>query len=426
MELFNHERDSVLARARQHIHKRLITSLDSDPLDLQDSHLVHKRVQTLINLVSAQIGLQLTRKEIEALQRGVISEVSGMGPLQPLMEDPGITDILVNGPSNIWVDREGLLERSPVHFDDEAHLRRFVDRFVSSHGKHLDSSNPAVDTKLPDGSRLHAIIPPLSPVGTVVSIRRFRSSHAELSDLVASGMLSETMAETLRLAIRFRINIVFAGGAGAGKTTLLNAVSEFIPGSERVVTIEDSAELALRHRHVVSLESRQENSEGKGKHDLRSLLRHALRMRADRIIVGEVRGEEVFDMLQAMNIGHDGSLSTIHANNPLQALKRMETLALLSDTQAPREAIKDMIDAAVGMVVHVGKDASGKRRILSIVELLVNATDRELRELFRYELTESGQAEFVSVEKPDFADQAAKLGILPDHNLRALWDLQER
>ncbi|MBY6194590.1 CpaF family protein [Marinobacter hydrocarbonoclasticus] len=387
--------------------------------------MVQKRVQTLISVVSSQIGLQLTETESEALEKGVISEVSGMGPLQPLMDDPGISDILVNGPTNVWVDRDGCLERSSVHFDDEAHLRRFVDRFVSSHGKHLDSANPAVDTKLPDGSRLHAIIPPLSPVGTVVSIRRFRSSHAGLSDLVKSGMLSEAMAETLKLAVRFRINIVFAGGAGTGKTTLLNAVSEFIPDSERVVTIEDSAELALRHRHVVSLESRQENSEGKGKHDLRSLLRHALRMRADRIILGEVRGEEVFDMLQAMNVGHDGSLSTIHANNPLQALKRMETLALLSDTQAPREAIKDMIDAAVRMVVHVGRDASGRRRVLSIVELLAKESDRELRELFRYKPRESGQAQFIAVEKPHFAGRAAELGISPDHSSNGPQDLQE-
>lgn len=383
MQRFEQERIPMLAKARQHIHKRLITSLDSDPFDLQDTNEVQARVQALISVVSSQVGLKLTEQEHEILKRGVISEVSGMGPLQPLMEDPGITDILVNGPANIWVDRNGYLERSTVHFDDESHLRRFVDRFVGSHGKHLDSSNPAVDTKLPDGSRLHAIIPPLSPEGTVVSIRRFRKSHASLDDLIKSGMLSEPMADTLRLAVRSRVNMVFTGGAGTGKTTLLNAVSEFIPDSERIVTIEDSAELALRHDHVVALESRQENSEGKGKQDLRALLRHALRMRADRIIVGEVRGDEVFDMLQAMNIGHDGSLSTIHANNPQQALKRMETLALLSDSQAPREAIRDMINAAVGMIVHVGRDATGTRKVLSIVEVVCSDNERHLRELWK-------------------------------------------
>ncbi|WP_416397240.1 CpaF family protein [Allohahella sp. A8] len=375
------ERAPILAKARQHIHKRLITSLDSDPLDLQDGQQVQARVHSLIRVVAAQVGLNMSEQESEALARGVISEVSGMGPLQPLMEDPDVTDILVNGPTNIWIERDGLLERSSVGFDDEAHLRRFVDRFVGSQGKHLDSSNPAVDAKLPDGSRLHAIIPPLSPVGTVVSIRRFHQSHASLKDLVTKGMLSEGMAETLRLAVRNRVNIVFTGGAGTGKTTLLNTVSEFIPANQRIVTIEDSAELALHHHHVVSLESRQENSEGKGKQGLRSLLRHALRMRADRIIVGEVRGDEVFDMLQAMNVGHDGSLSTIHANNPQQALKRMETLALLADANAPREAIRDMVDAAIGMIVHVGRDAQGRRKVLSIVEIESRDGKRQLREL---------------------------------------------
>lgn len=421
MEQLDQERASMLAKARQHIHKRLITSLDSDPLDVQNATEVTARVQALISVVSNQVGLSLTEHEREALTNGVVSEVSGMGPLQPLMDDPTITDILVNGPTNVWVDRDGRLEQSTVQFDDEGHLRRFVDRFVGSHGKHLDSSNPAVDARLPDGSRLHAIIPPLSPVGTVVSIRRFRQSHASLNDLVANGMLSETMSETLRLAVCSRINIVFAGGAGAGKTTLLNAVSEFIPDSERIVTIEDSAELALRHHHVISLEGRQENSEGKGKHDLRSLLKHALRMRADRIIVGEVRGDEVFDMLQAMNVGHDGSLSTIHANNPEQALKRMETLALLSETQAPRQAISDMVDAAVGMIVHVGRDASGARRVLSIVELLAGDSDRHLNELFRWERAQQGSAEFSCLRRPGFADKVLCEGIPVTEGLLELW-----
>ncbi|MBJ6138920.1 CpaF family protein [Marinobacter litoralis] len=421
MERLDEKQAPVLAKARQHIHKRLITSLDSDPLDVQNASEVTARVQALISVVSNQVGLRLTEDEREALANGVVSEVSGMGPLQPLMDDPTITDILVNGPSSVWVDRDGRLEQSTVQFDDEGHLRRFVDRFVGSHGKHLDSSNPAVDARLPDGSRLHAIIPPLSPVGTVVSIRRFRQSHASLNDLVANGMLSEAMSETLRLAVRSRMNIVFAGGAGAGKTTLLNAVSEFIPDSERIVTIEDSAELALRHHHVISLEGRQENSEGKGKHDLRSLLKHALRMRADRIIVGEVRGEEVFDMLQAMNIGHDGSLSTIHANNPEQALKRMETLALLSETQAPRQAIRDMVDAAVGMIVHVGRDASGSRRVLSMVELLAGESDRQLNELFRWERTRQGSAAFSCLRRPWFADNVLCEGLPVTERLLDLW-----
>lgn len=425
MESIDGKRPLLLAKARQHIHQRLITSLDSDPLDLQDTKGIQARVQGLIRVVSDQVELRLTPQEHEALSRAVMSEVSGMGPLQPLMEDPSVTDILVNGPASVWVDREGRLERSTVQFDNEEHLRRFVDRFVGSHGKHLDSSNPAVDAKLPDGSRLHAVIPPLSPAGTVVSIRRFRQTHASLHDLLKSQMLSKEMADTLRRAVRSRINMIFAGGAGAGKTTLLNAVSEFIPDSERIVTIEDSAELALRHHHVVTLESRQENSEGRGKHDLRSLLRHALRMRADRIIVGEVRGNEVFEMLQAMNVGHDGSLSTIHANNPQQALKRIETLALLSDTQAPREAIKDMVDAAVGMIVHVGRDASGKRRVLSMVELLLKDGDRQLRELFRYESKKGSESSFSRVETPEFGEHDTGTGLSHPPSSAELWPARE-
>lgn len=415
------EREAMLSKARQHIHKRLITSLDSDPLDVGNSEAVEARVQVLINMVAAQVGVALTEHEHRSLSKGVMSEVSGMGPLQPLMEDPTVTDILVNGPEDVWVDREGKLERSSVRFDDEPHLRRFVDRFVGGHGKHLDATNPAVDTRLPDGSRLHAVIPPLSPSGTVVSIRRFRPSHSSLQDLVMSGTLSEAMADTLKLAVGCGVNIVFAGGAGTGKTTLLNAVSEFIPDTERVVTIEDSAELALRHGHVISLESRQENSEGRGKHDLRTLLRHALRMRADRIIVGEVRGDEVFDMLQAMNVGHDGSLTTIHANDPQQALKRIETLALLADVQAPRQAIKDMVDAAVGLIVHLGRQSGGRRRVLSVVELVTEEGERQLRELFRCTSPTLDGSGFCCLAKPDFVRSAAAMGVRVPQTLDDLW-----
>lgn len=412
----------MLAKVRQHIHKRLITSLDSDPLDIEETPAVEGRVRTLIDIVSAQVGLDLTESERALLSMGVVNEVSGMGPLQSLMDDPSVSDILVNGPGNIWVDREGKLERSGIQFDSEAHLRRFVDRFVGRQGKHLDASNPAVDSRLPDGSRLHAIIPPLSPDGIVVSIRRFRTSHAGLVDLVDNGMLSESMAETLKFAVRARINIIFAGGAGTGKTTLLNAISEFVPENERIVTIEDSAELALRHHHVVSLEGRQENSEGRGKHGLRSLIRQALRMRADRIIVGEVRGDEVFEMLQAMTIGHDGSLTTIHANNPQQALKRIETLAMLSDIQAPREAIRDMVDAAIGLIVHVGRLPCGTRKVLSIVEVIVEDDGRQLKELFRYNARGQEADEFPALSKPDFACEAEERGIETPPTLNVLWE----
>ena len=334
------------------------------------------------------------------------------------MNDPDITDILVNGAATVWVDRAGRLEPANVRFDDEAHLRRFVDRYVGAEGKHLDSTTPTVDARLPDGSRMNIVIPPLSRNGTVVSIRRFRPSHSSLDDLIESGMLSQDMADLLICAVKTRVNIVFAGGAGAGKTTLLNAISEFIPDNERIVTVEESAELALRHRHVITLEGRPGNSEGRGRIDLRALVRNALRMRADRIIVGEVRGDEVFDMLQAMNVGHDGSLTTIHANSPRQTLTRMETLAMFAEGQASRETVKGLIESAVQLIVQISRSADGQRRVTSISELQWTGSGSDMVALF----SDSRAGGFAaSDQRPAFFDDMSNRGLIVPLSLARHW-----
>ncbi|MDC0662279.1 CpaF family protein [Marinobacter sp. SS21] len=373
----------LLRKARHCLHQRLINSVEVEQPWMNDRDELDKRILRLLERLQDETGKQFSPDHRRLLCRQVADEVTGFGPLAELMADSSITDILVNGASNIWVDRGGLLQKTDHSFDDEAHVRRFVDRFVAFQGKQLDSNNPTVDARLPDGSRMHVVIPPLSQGGTVISIRRFQTSHSSLHDLVVVGMLSPPMAEFLSLVVKGGVNLVIAGGAGAGKTTLLNAMSEAIPAQERIITIEESAELALRHPHVVTLESRQGNSEGVGRVDLRNLLRNALRMRADRIIVGEVRGEEVFDMLQAMNVGHDGSLTTVHANNPQQVLKRLETLALLADGRASRAAIQNMINGAVQIIVQVARMSDGRRRVTSICEVVERSDRSEVIELFR-------------------------------------------
>ncbi|AOE83782.1 CpaF family protein [Pseudomonas sp. TCU-HL1] len=374
-----------LRRLRQLLHQRLIDSLEMGESEaLVDSASLRGRIDGLIERLEDDLGSPLEATRRLALGEEVLQEVQGMGPLAPLMIDPGVSDILINGPHEVWVDRRGQLSRTTLAFDNEAHLRRFLDRLVAAQGKHLDSGCPAVDARLPDGSRLHAMIPPLCAKGPVVSIRRFIAAQDSAEALVDNAMLSQAMLDLLGLAVNAGLNILIAGGAAAGKTTLLNGISQFIPAAERVVTIEESAELRLRHPHVVSLEARQGNSEGRGQVDLRMLLRNALRMRADRIIVGEVRGHEVFEMLQAMTVGHDGSLSTVHANSPGDALKRLESLALLADVGLPREAIREIIGSAIQLVVQVARFRDGSRCVTSIGEVISVQGRLEVREIFRF------------------------------------------
>ena len=302
---------------RRFLHNRLIDGMEEEGIHLlKDPQLLEQRLEELIADIKPKLNPSLKLHEIIRLRQQIMQELTGMGPISGLMTEDGITDILINGPDEIWVDKHGRLTRTELRFDNDSHLRRFLDRIIGTQGRQLDARQPMVDARLPDGSRLHAIIPPLCESGPIVSIRRFHSEKLTAPQLVSSGFLNQNMMDFLQLAVSAGINIVIAGSAGAGKTTLLNVISSFIPATERIVTVEETAELQLNHPHVIPLESRHVNSEGYGAVTLSDLVRNALRMRADRIVVGEVRGIEVLDMLQAMNVGHDGSLTTLHANSP--------------------------------------------------------------------------------------------------------------
>lgn len=373
-------------RLRQFVHDRLIDSIESSENSLTGCHAsIRQHIERLVEQISEDTGKFLSQENRLTLIEDVFQEVSGMGPLSPLMMESDVSDILVNGPYEVWVDRSGKLSRTDIQFDDEFHLRRFLDRLISAQGKHLDTNNPAVDAKLPDGSRLHAMIPPICAKGPIISIRRFIDAQSSPEAMIKNGMMTQAMLDFLSFAVAGGLNIVVAGGAAAGKTTLLNGISHFIPATERVVTIEESSELQLQHPHVVSLESRQGNSEGRGYVDLRVLLRNALRMRADRIIVGEVRGNEVFEMLQAMTVGHDGSLSTVHANSPTDALKRLESLALMADVGVSRESIRDIIGSAVHLIVQAARFRDGSRCVTRICEVVSDNGILTARDIFRFE-----------------------------------------
>jgi pilus assembly protein CpaF len=320
----------------------------------------------------------------ETLEQDMVDEISGLGPLGRLMRDPTVSDVLVNGPEEIWIDRFGRLEKTPLRFDDEAHLRRVIRRVVAAQGRRIDDTAPCVDVRLGDGSRLNAVLAPVSVGGTTVSIRRSRETPLRFDDLIAFGTLTREMADVLVAAIRGRLNIVIAGGGGAGKTTLLSVLAREVPATERIVTIEETSELRIEHPHVVTLESRIANAEGVGGVDLRTLVKNALRMRADRIIVGEVRGAEAFEMLQAMHIGHDGSLTTIHANSSRDALRRLETLVVTAG-DLPSEAVREIVTSAVHVVVQMARLSDGMRRIISISLVDHESQEVNVRDLFTYD-----------------------------------------
>ncbi len=409
--------DDYLRRLRQLVHRRLIDSIeDSDASSLGDPSEVKQRVNQIIQDLISEKGAVISTADTRLLEGEILEELGGMGPLAPLMLDPDISDILVNGPDEIWVDRFGQLQRTDLRFDDEAHLRRFLDRLISAQGRHLDAGSPMVDAKLADGSRLHAVIPPLCALGAIVSIRRFRAEPVTSAELVSRGVLSAPMLELLRLAVSAGQNIIIAGSAAAGKTTLLNVISRYIPDNERIITVEETAELKLDHPHVIPLESRPSNVEGRGGISLRDLVRTALRMRADRIIVGEVRGDEVMDMLQAMNVGHDGSLTTLHANSPKDVLRRLEALAHMGDAGLPRESIRDMIGSAIQLIVQVMRFRDGSRRVVSICEVSAETEQLDAVELYRFQaagMNEAGeiQGRHVATGAPiRFAERAKELG----------------
>ncbi|HEY9773652.1 MAG TPA: CpaF family protein [Planktothrix sp.] len=355
---------------KSRIHRRLVEGIDIQALTLLDqSDALEAAIERTLHVLIAEEKLPLTADERHAVVREVLNETLGLGPLEPLLSDSEINDILVNGAHDVWVDRDGMLEATEIRFKDDNHLLHVINRIVARIGRRVDESSPIVDARLPDGSRVNAIIPPLALDGPTLSIRRFRAIPFAVEDLLGRGALSEEMVQFLSAAVDARLNILISGGTSAGKTTLLNVLSRYISDRERIVTIEDTAELRLQQRHVVRLESRPANIEGQGAVSQRDLVKNALRMRPDRIIVGEVRGAEALDMLQAMNTGHEGSLTTVHANSPRDALSRIETLVLLAGIDLSQRSIREQIGSAFDLIVQIKRLQDGTRRVVSIAEV---------------------------------------------------------
>ena len=380
-EASNREQDLKSA-----VHRELISKLDLDKLMRTPDGLARQQLLAVIHQLLGQPGLPLSAIERDVLAREVLDEVFGLGPLEPLLQDPTVNDILVNTFTTVYVERRGVLEETSVVFKDNVHLMHIIEKIVSGVGRRVDESSPMVDARLPDGSRVNVIVPPLAVDGPIVSIRRFGSTPLTGQDLVNKGAMTPEMLEVLQKAVKARLNIVVSGGTGAGKTTLLNVLSGFISERERIVTIEDSAELQLKQKHVVRLECRPPNVEGKGAVHQRELVINALRMRPDRIVIGEVRGGEALDMLQAMNTGHDGSVTTIHANNPRDALSRIGTMALMANLSLPEKALRNQIASAIHVIVQVSRMSDGTRRVTHVTEVTgTNGDIISLQDLFLFE-----------------------------------------
>jgi pilus assembly protein CpaF len=327
--------------------------------------------------------MPLPRNERNRLVESLVNDVLGLGPLEQLLNDPDISEIMINGPHQIYIEQRGKLSVSPVHFESNGHLLQVIDRVVSSVGRRVDESSPMVDARLKDGSRVNVVIPPVALTGATMTIRKFAAERLDIDDLIGYKTMTRPMAEFLRACVRSRLNVLVSGGTGSGKTTTLNVLSSFIPEDERIVTIEDAAELQLQQEHVVTLESRPANVEGRGRITIRDLVINSLRMRPDRIVVGECRGGEALDMLQAMNTGHDGSLTTIHANSPLDTMNRLETLVLLSGAELPSRAIREQIASAIQIVVQQARLRDGTRKVINVSEVVGLENERvKLQDIF--------------------------------------------
>ncbi len=354
--------------AKYRVQNRLINELDPK-MDLTNQVEVKRQIEDLFGKIADEEGLALTRAERVRMLEQITDEILGLGPLEPLLRDATVTEVMVNGPQQVYIEREGKLELTGVTFQNDEHVMKIIQRIIAPIGRRIDESSPMVDARLVDGSRVNAIIPPLSLVGPVVTIRKFAASPFTVEDLIRFGTSTAEMFEFLEACVKARLNVFVSGGTGSGKTTTLNVLSSFIPDDERIVTIEDAAELQLRQEHVITLEARPSNIEGKGAVPIRELVRNALRMRPDRIVVGEVRSGEALDMLQAMNTGHDGSMSTGHANSPRDMLARLETMVLMAGMDLPLRAIREQTASAVDLIVHQNRLKDGTRKIVSITEV---------------------------------------------------------
>jgi pilus assembly protein CpaF len=353
---------------KSRVQNKLIAGLDPS-IDVTRTSDVRRTIQELFEQILNEENIVLSRPERARMFEQIAAEILGFGPLQPLLEDESITEVMVNGAKSIYIERKGKILRVPLAFENNEHVMRIVDRIVSPLGRRIDESSPYVDARLPDGSRVNVVIPPISLVGPVITIRKFAKIPITIEQLIQYGSLTEESVEFLKACVESRINVVISGGTGSGKTTLLNILSQFIPTDERIVTIENAAELQLRQEHVVTLESRPANIEGKGEVTIRQLVINALRMRPDRIIVGEIRDEAALDMLQAMNTGHDGSMTTAHSNGPRDTLSRLETMTLMAGMDLPVRAIREQVSSAIDLIVHQERMRDGSRKVVNITEV---------------------------------------------------------
>ena len=353
---------------RTRVQNKLLAELDPS-MDVTRTDDVRQTIQGLFEQILTEENIVLSRPERTRLFEQIAAEILGFGPLQPLLEDATITEIMVNGAKNIYIERKGKLHRVPVTFENNDHVLRIIDRIVAPLGRRIDESSPYVDARLPDGSRVNAVIAPISLVGPVLTIRKFSRNPITIEQIIEFGTVSQEALQFLKACVEARLNIVISGGTGSGKTTLLNILSSFIPADERIVTIENAAELQLRQEHVVTLESRPPNIEGRGEITIRMLVVNALRMRPERIIVGEIRDEAALDMLQAMNTGHDGSMTTLHSNGPRDTLSRLETMTLMAGMDLPSRAIREQISSAINLIVHQSRMRDGSRKIVAITEV---------------------------------------------------------
>lgn len=364
------DKDQESEQLRMKIHRRLIEEMDTAHLNDLNPVELRKQIRQAVNELLLEEHALLTQAERERLVDDILDETMGLGPLEPLIRDKNVSEIMVNGAKQVYIEKKGKLTLTEVQFKDDGHLMQIIDRIVSRVGRRVDESTPLCDARLADGSRVNVIIPPLAIDGPTLTIRKFSADPYKVDDLIAFGSLSTMAAELLRACVYARFNIVISGGTGSGKTTLLNVVSSFIPSDERIVTIEDAAELQLQQEHVVRLETRPANIEGKGAITMRDLVKNSLRMRPERIVVGEVRGGEALDMLQAMNTGHDGSLTTVHANTARDAVRRMETLVMMAGFDLPQRAIREQIASAVDIIIQASRMKDGSRKVTSITEIV--------------------------------------------------------